>query len=84
MKKIFLSQPMGSRSEEEILKERAELVGKLEELVEEEIVILDTILDLSENAKPLHYLGESIKILAEADFIIMMDNWARARGCRQV
>ena len=32
--------------------------------------------------KPLEYLGESLKLLAGADWVWFCDGWDEARGCK--
>lgn len=34
------------------------------------------------DAKPLWYLGESLKLMAEADVAYFADGWNEARGCK--
>lgn len=77
--KVMISQPMNGKSEEQIRTERAEIVKKLEEQGYE---VIDTVLDLSEDKTPVHYLAKSIELLAEADVVVFMNGWENARGCK--
>ena len=79
--KIFISQPMNGKTEEQIRKERDEVILKLSRRYNGNIEVLDTIFDLDENTHPLVYLGKSIKILAQADLAYFMKNWDESRGC---
>lgn len=76
--KIFISQYMGNRDTEEIKTERQFIVDALESKGH---TVIDTLLDLGD-VSPVIYLGESIKLLAEADAIYLMPGWEQGRGCR--
>ena len=79
--KIFISQPMNGKTEEQIRREREEVILKLNRRYNGNVEILDTIFDLDENTHPLVYLGKSIEILAQADLAYFMKNWDESRGC---
>ena len=66
MKKLFISQPMKGKSDEEILAEREKAIQRAKEA----------------DAKPLWYLGESLKLLATADVAYFALGWEDARGCK--
>ena len=83
MKKLFVSQPMNGKSDDEILKERKYLIAKAEACTGEALEVLDTFfVNAPANAKPLWYLGESLKYLAMADLAVFALDWSKARGCR--
>jgi hypothetical protein len=83
MKKLFISQPMNGKSDNDILKEREIAIKKAKEVLNEEVEVLDTFFeDFGENAKPLHYLAKSIEYLAEADVAYFAEGWNCARGCK--
>lgn len=77
--KIAISQPMYGRSVEQIKAERQPLIKKLEELG---MSVIDTVLDIEEQKDPMYYLGESVKLFADADAVVFMPDWEMARGCR--
>ena len=81
MTKIFISQPMNGKTTEEIENERNYIIDKLRE--NECIDIIDSFFkDAPHNAKPLWYLGESIKLMSEADVVFFCNGWQTARGCQ--
>jgi len=81
MKKLFISQPMQGKSDEEILIERKALIARAQEKIGEEVEALDTFFtDFDGNA--LAFLGKSISALSEADVAIFGAGWKDARGCR--
>lgn len=83
MKKLFISQPMRGKTDEEIKKERELAICAAERIAGEKLEVIDTFYtDFSENAKPLEYLARSIADLAKADFVYFADGWENARGCK--
>lgn len=82
MKKLFISQPMRGKTDEEILKEREIAIQKAKDLLNEDVEVIDSFFqDAPALAKPLWFLGESIKLLAEADVAYFAPGWEEARGC---
>ncbi len=81
MTKIFISQPMNGKTTEEIENERNYIIERLRE--NEYIDIIDSFFkDTPHNTKPLWYLGESIKLMSEADIVFFCNGWQTARGCQ--
>ena len=84
--KIFISQPMNGKTNEEIEDERKYIINRLTlqfARENEHIEIIDSFFkDAPHNAKPLWYLGESIKLMSEADIVFFCDGWQTARGCQ--
>lgn len=83
MKKLFISQPMNGKTDEEILRERKEAINIAKDIVGEEIEVLETFFDdLGPDKKLLHYLAKSLEYLAEADIAYFVSGWENARGCK--
>lgn len=83
MKRLFISQPMNGKSDEEILTERKIAIEKAKEVVGEEVEVIDTFYtDFPPDAKPLEYLARSIKDLAQADIAYFVNGWEEKRGCK--
>ena len=83
MKKLFISQPMRGKSDEKIREERTKAIKCAEKLIGEPVEIIDSFFEKAPvGAKPLWYLGESLKLLAEADVAYFADGWNEARGCK--
>lgn len=86
MKKLFISQPMRGRTDEQILAERKKAVEKAIEIMGEPVEVLDTYFEDFKLAKgkniPLQYLSKSISFLAEADVAYFAKGWENARGCK--
>lgn len=85
--KIFISQPMRDKSDEEIKLVREVVVKKLfRRYGDEEIEILDSFfehLPMPEQVenKKIYYLGRSLELLSQADLVVFVDNWVNYTGC---
>lgn len=74
---------MSGKTEEHIKKERHHLIEVAEKAFEEKFEVIDSIIkDVPGNANDLWYLGESLKLMSQADVIIFSENWKNFRGCR--
>lgn len=81
-KKLFISQPMAGKTDKEILEEREHAVGMAKKLVNGDVDVIDSVLDLPKGTKPLEYLAKSIELLAKADVAYFAEGWDKARGCK--
>lgn len=81
MKKLFISQPMRGRADEEILAERENLIAKAKESFADDIEILDSYF-ADYNGNALGFLSKSIEVLSKADIVAFGAGWENARGCR--
>lgn len=77
----FISQPMRGRKMDEITAEREKVAGEIR-MHDPEALIIDSILEGHDATTPLRSLGESIKLMSEADIIYFIKGWDEARGCR--
>ena len=83
MKKLFISQPMRGKSDEDILAERQKSIKSAEEQIGEQVEVIDSFFqEAPVNAKPLWFLGKSLELLADADVVYFAPGWKEARGCR--
>lgn len=82
MKRLFVSQPMRGKTDEEILKARHLAEHEAALHLGESVEVIDSFIGTSDASRALEYLGESIKLLATADAIIFAEGWEDARGCR--
>lgn len=79
--KLFISQPMRDKTNEQIKKERAEATIACN-LMFGNVEVLDTFfINAPHDAKPLWYLGQSILFLAEADIVYFCKDWHKYNGC---
>lgn len=83
MKKIFISQPMRDKTDEQIKKERERAIKTIEEKIGEPVEIIDSFFEKAPiNAKPLWFLGKSFELLSSADIAYFINGWSEYRGCR--
>ena len=81
--KLFISQPMRDKTDEEIKSERNDIIGKVKERYpNEEIEVIDSFFENApHDAKPLWFLGKSLELLSTADIAYFADGWEEYRGC---
>ena len=83
MKKLFISQPMKDKTDDEILKERENAIKKAEEIIGEPVEVIDSFFQSAPaDARPLWFLGKSLELLSTSDAAYFVDGWTDARGCR--
>lgn len=83
MKKLFISQPMNGKADEEILVERKAAIKAAEELLREPVEVIDSFFRSAPvGAKPLWFLGKSLELLSDADIAYFAKDWQKARGCK--
>lgn len=81
--KVFISQPMKDKTDEEIIAERNRAISKAKELYGDDIEVIDSFFQSAPvGARPLWFLGKSIELLSEADIAVFCTEWENARGCR--
>ena len=78
---VFISQPMGGKTDKEVLEERKYIEKNIKRKYEN-IKIIDSFLDDDEELKPLHYLAISLWLMTYADIVVFAKGWERARGCK--
>ena len=84
MKKLFISCPMKGRLEEDIKKSMRQLHRIAEAVFDEELEVIPSYIEdrnpENTNAR-IWYLGESIKLMAQADYYIGVYNEGKYDGC---
>lgn len=79
--KLFISQPMRDKTNQEIAQERMRAAKDVEGRTGGKVEVLDTFFqDFKGN--PLQLLAKAIGKLAEADVAYFAHGWQDARGCR--
>ena len=84
MKKLFISQPMNGKTDEEIKAERAEIVNRVTKRFGE-VEVIDSFIEENapDNANSgLWYLGKSLELLSVSDCAYFADGWQNYRGCK--
>lgn len=82
MTKVFISQPMKDKTNEEIEQERQYIIKKVKKYFANIEIIDSFFKDAPHDAKPLWFLGKSLELLSNADMVIFAKDWEDARGCR--
>ena len=83
MKKLFISQPMRGKTDEEILAERKKAIESAERNLGEPVEVIDSFFqNAPADARPLWVLGKSLELLSTADIAYFAKGWEDARGSR--
>ena len=83
MKKLFISQPMKGKTDEEIEAERAKAVEEAKAVLNDDVEVIDSFFKGAPvDARPLWFLGKSIELLSVADAAYFAKDWDKYRGCK--
>ena len=72
--KVFISQKMGGKLSEEIEEARSRATKEIKAMYGEDTEIIDTFFKDSDRT-PLELLGESIKLMSDADLVVFIYDW---------
>lgn len=83
MKRLFISQPMKGKTNDEIKAVRSQAIAAAQNILGEEVEVIDSFFeDAPHDAKPLWYLSKSLELLSTADIAYFAEGWGDARGCK--
>ena len=83
MKKLFISQPMRGKTNEEIMAVREKAIESAERNLGENVEVIDSFFQNAPvDANPLWYLAKSLELLSTADVAYFAKDWEKYRGCR--
>lgn len=85
MKRLFISQPMNGKTEEEILAVREKAIASAKSYIGEDVEVIDSYFEdynPENGCVPLKYLSKSLELLADADIAYFAKGWEEARGCK--
>jgi hypothetical protein len=82
--KVFISQPMKDKTNEQIKLERNRAIAEVKRIYpDKDIEILDSFFENAPHeAKPLWFLGKSFEVLSNADVAYFIGAWKAYRGCK--
>lgn len=84
--KIFMSQPMNGRTEEEVFEEREKYIEifKAENPMFENAELIDNYHKphAPENPTRLWFLGDSLQLMGTSDVVVFVPGWRKSNGCR--
>lgn len=81
MKKVFVSLPMKEKTRTEILSEQANILARVNEKLNEPVMLVGSYLRELYSQNPLECLGENIKHMANANCVVFAEGWENSRGC---
>lgn len=83
MKKLFISQPMRDKTDEEILAEREKAVRVAKEMFGEDVEVIDSFFKEASHDAPYWYIvGKTLELLTYADVAFFSTGWEMDTGCR--
>ena len=83
MVRLFISQPMRGKTDEEILAVREKAIQSAQKHFDEPVEVIDSFFQgAPADAKPLWYLTKSLELMASADVVYFAKDWEQYRGCR--
>lgn len=89
--KLFISQPMKGKSDNEIIGERIKAEEAVKNVLNSpgmmvehfDLEVIDSFFQNAPvDAKPLWFLGKSLELLSNADCVYFCEGWQEARGCQ--
>jgi hypothetical protein len=87
--KVFISQPMRGKTDDEILTVRQEIIAEIERIYTSDdggipcVKVIDSFFqDAPTAAKPLWFLGRSLQLMSTADVVVFAPGWEGTRGCK--
>lgn len=83
MVRLFISQPMRGKTDEEILAVREKAIKSAQKHFDEPVEVIDSFFQSAPvDAKPLWYLAKSLELMSTADVVYFAKDWEQYRGCR--
>ena len=83
MKKLFISQPMNGKTNEEIEAERVKAIETAKIALEDDVEVIDSFFkNAPVDVRPLWFLGKSLELLSTADVVYFAKDWEKFRGCK--
>jgi hypothetical protein len=82
--KVFISQPMKDKTNEEIESERKVAIDTIKAMYPgRTVTIIDSFFkDAPHDAAPLWFLGKSLELLSTANIAYFCKGWEKYRGCK--
>lgn len=81
--RLFISQPMQGKTEEEIRNTRLGILAVVENMYSDKDVYLAPSYFIDAEIKhPLEYLGMSLSVMSTCDLVVFAKDWQYARGCK--
>ena len=85
MLKLYISQPMRGKTQEEILRVREKAIASAKRNCGEDVEVIDSYFadyNPDKGCVALKFISKSIEMLADADVAYFAKGWEEARGCK--
>lgn len=83
MKRLFISQPMRDKTDEEIFIEREKAVKVAKKMLREDVEVIDSFFKEAPHDAPHWYIvGKTLELLNYADVAFFCTGWEMDTGCR--
>lgn len=81
--KVFISQPMRDKTNEQILNERKRAINIIKKKFGKDVEILDSFFkDAPHESTPVWFLGKSLEVLSKANLAYFIGDCKNYRGCK--
>lgn len=81
--KVFISQPMIDKTDEQILNERKRAIKIIKKKYGKDVEILDSFFKCAPHGSvPVWLLGKSLEVLSQANLAYFIGEWRKYRGCK--
>ena len=82
--KVFISQPMRDKTNEQIMAERQRAINEIvKKYPNTTIEVLESFFEnVPHDVVPLWFLGKSFEVLSKADIAYFIGEWRQYRGCK--
>ena len=82
MRKIFISMPINGKSPERINDNKLFLLRAATNHIHEEVELIESFSDTEQGLTPIEILGENIKRMNDADYIVFAEGFEEDKECR--
>lgn len=85
MRRLFVSQPMRGKTEDEIIEVRDKAIERLSRRLNEGFEVDESYFTEDEpkdvKNSGVYWLGKSLELLSECDLVLFIGDWMSYRGC---
>lgn len=85
MRRLFVSQPMRGKTEDEIIEARDKAIERLSRRLNEGFEVAESYFTEDEpkdvKNSGVYWLGKSLELLSECDLVLFIGDWMSYRGC---
>lgn len=86
MRRLFVSQPMNGKTQDEIIEARDKAIERLSRRLNEGFEVAESYFTEDEpkdvKNSGVYWLGKSLELLSKCDLVLFIGDWMSYRGCR--